>query len=128
MEDQSKYNSHLEKNKVASFKDIPVIIFTFVLVLFAWIFFKADSLAQALLIVKKIIFDFSISEIDLLYPKRFLIIVLLVAFEWFQRDKEHPLAISGFPKWLRYFIYAALVLAILFFGTFNYAPFIYFQF
>jgi D-alanyl-lipoteichoic acid acyltransferase DltB (MBOAT superfamily) len=115
---------------IPNYKDIPSILFTFGIVLLAWIFFRSQSLTEAVLIVGKILKDLFMLNIDLstLYPKRFLIIFILITIEWLQRDKIHPLMISGLPKWVRFIIYYFIIVAILFFGVFNYNSFIYFQF
>lgn len=116
------------KDNIPSLKHIPFIVFTFILVLIPWTFFRAEDAGQAIYILKKIVTDFSIFDIGAYYPKRILMIGALVVFEWIQRKKEHPLCIESLPKWARYLIYIALVGAIFMFRTNYYAPFIYFQF
>lgn len=115
-------------NNISSFKDVPKIILTFILVLIPWTFFRAQDADQAFYILNKIATSFSIYEIDMFYPKRIAIVVGLVIFEWFQRRREYPLCIDFLPKWLRYVIYYIIIILIFFFGSFNYSPFIYFQF
>lgn len=120
------------KNKLnpadASFKDIPVILFTFALVLIGWIFFRANTINDALYVIKKIISGFSWSDIGTFYPKRLAIIICFVIVEWLQRRKEHPLQIDEYPFWSRILIYYLIIAAVLLFGVYNYTPFIYFQF
>ena len=57
-----------------------------------------------------------------------LLIFVMVALEWLQRHREHPLAIEGFSVGWRWAVYNVMLMAILLLGTFKYSPFIYFQF
>ncbi|MEK7078194.1 MAG: hypothetical protein AAB911_01360 [Patescibacteria group bacterium] len=117
-----------ESNTVASLKDIPAILFTFILVLFGWIFFRANTINEAFYVVKKIALEFNLFNIGTIYPKRLFIIAGFIVVEWIQRRKEHPLQIDDYPSWLRWLIYYLVVAVILLFGVYNYNPFIYFQF
>ena len=49
-------------NTAISLKDIPFVLFTFILVLVGWIFFRADTISEALYIIKKIISEFILSK------------------------------------------------------------------
>jgi len=123
------FKKNPEKEKVARFKDLPVIFITFFLVLFPWIVFRAHNMDDAYYIIKKIVLDFPwVGSIEMFYPKRLAIIGLIIFVEWIQRDKDHPLHLDIFPKWLRYLIYYGIIVSILLYGTYNYTPFIYFQF
>lgn len=113
-----------EKNPVL--KDIPYIAGTFILILIPWIFFRAENVSQAWYILKTIVTSFG--HIDMFYPKRIAIIAGLVVFEWIQRKHEHPLHLDFLPTWARYLFYYAIIFTIIMFGTYNYSPFIYFQF
>ena len=57
-----------------------------------------------------------------------LLLGLLLAAEWCQRHRQHPLEIQAWPVWARWGAYQVLIFAILMLGTFDYQPFIYFQF
>ena len=107
------------KNKLnntdASLKDIPFILFTFVLVLVGWIFFRANNVSDALYIIKKIVSDFSLADFSLFYPKRLAIIFCFIIIEWMQRHKEYPLQIGNYPSWARIIIYYFIIAIILFF-------------
>jgi|SRR3989338_597282 len=115
-------------NTAISLKDIPFVLFTFILVLVGWIFFRADTISEALYIIKKIISEFSLSSIEIFYPKRLAIVIGFIIIEWAQRHKEHPLRVDGYPSWVRMIIYYFIIAIILLFGVYDYAPFIYFQF
>lgn len=109
-------------------KEIPYIIITFSFTIFAWIFFRAQNFHEAIYIIKSIFTDFGMITMDILYPKRFVIILILIIVEWIQRDKDHPLMIGNLKSWQRKLIYLTIIFVILFFGAYNYTPFIYFQF
>lgn len=126
--DKSNNKHKLSDTGGASLKDVPSILFTFILVLIGWIFFRANTLSDALYIIKKIISEFSLFNIEIFYPKRLAIVVCFVIVEWIQRHREHPLQIDDYPSWARAAIYYFIVIVILLFGVFNYTPFIYFKF
>lgn len=118
-----------EKESSPSLKDIHNIIFTFLLVAAGWIFFRAESITQGFYIVKKIALDLpNMLPLSELYPKKMFLIGIFVVIEWWQRNKAHPLQLGNIPKWIRWPIYYAVIILILFFGNFDYTPFIYFQF
>ena len=52
---------------------------------------------------------------------------LLVAVEWLQRRKEHPLQLDALPVWARWTAYYVLIL-LTFFARGQEQTFIYFQF
>ena len=127
-ESEGLVNKFKPNNADAVFKDIPAILFTFILVLFGWIFFRANTINEAFYVVKKIALEFNLFNIVTIYPKRLLIVVGFIMVEWIRRRKEHPLQIDDYPSWLRRLIYYLIVAVILLFGVYNYNPFIYFQF
>jgi alginate O-acetyltransferase complex protein AlgI len=114
-----------------SFQELGQIILTFTLTSIAWIFFRAESMSQAISYIMKMadIRNFSIP--DVLPIKVFLLIAIFIFIEWLQRDKEHALQIAPeiHAKPLRWSIYYFVVLIIYFFGNFSSNfEFIYFQF
>lgn len=104
------------------------ILYTFALTCIAWVFFRAKTITDAVLYLKRIITsrDFSFQYLD---NERYsyellLMIALFVLIEWNNRSKVEPL--SG--KWSILKV-ALAILAIMAFGTFSdYKEFIYFQF
>ena len=116
-----------------SLKDLLAICVTFSLTVFAWIFFRAESLIKAFDYIKSI---FSYSIIDSpFFPRRLDLIVvgdLLIFFfiiEWIGREGTHALENLGlrWNKRIRLSMYYVLVLLIYYFGG-NEQEFIYFQF
>jgi D-alanyl-lipoteichoic acid acyltransferase DltB (MBOAT superfamily) len=105
------------------------IVVTFGLTVFAWIFFRAASVGDALQYIAKIFSNPFFS-----YPFKFNIpLTLLIGFflmmEW--RGREYPYALGNpnivFPKFVRWAFYYAMVCCIWYF-TGAEQQFIYFQF
>lgn len=121
-------------NQVAIGKIFPNIIeigqmlFTFILVCIAWIFFRADNLTVGLNYIKRIFTDRSYG-LEYLNIERYnveilLIIFILISIEWFHRTKEHPF--YGRWKWIKMI---GVIIMLLTIGVYsNYNDFIYFQF
>jgi len=116
------------------------ILLTFHLVAFAWIFFRANSMADALYIVKQFTvpamlqslpgFAYQVTktfgELELAYC--FIFILLLLGIEgWQSINQDRPL-IQPKPIWLRWALYYAAIFSIMIFGAHNSSQFIYFQF
>lgn len=106
------------------------ILITYSLVLFAWIFFRAETLEDAFYVVGKIL-DFSgpiyyqgFFLIHLAYS--FLAIAILMSVELFQEYGKN----FSFPTFAtrNHLQYAMLIVAILLLGVFDGGQFIYFQF
>ena len=110
-----------------SLKEVFRILITFSIVTLAWVFFRAESISQAFDYYAQIL-EFSIG-IDRLEIKRYVfeiipLIAILIVFEWFSRNDEHPM-----QKKYVWFKTIAIVIMILMLGNFsNMQDFIYFQF
>ncbi|WP_273445276.1 MBOAT family O-acyltransferase [Neolewinella agarilytica] len=110
------------------------IVFTFFLITFSWVFFRAENIQQALDIIKKII---SSSLFELPHWGRMSIremavigfIPVFLALEWHGRSWAHALENFGsqWPRPARWLGYAAMIFTI-FFLTGEEQEFIYFQF
>lgn len=113
------------------------IFATFHLVCFAWIFFRANSISDAIYILQHLFVDLgtgaSLSELMSLGGYDWLIAVLAIlvmeAVHWVQR-KNGGLrdVIRRQPVWLRWSLYYALVVVIFMFGKFGAGEFIYARF
>lgn len=120
-----------------SLKEFFQINLTFFMTVIAWIFFRAESITQALDIIKRI-FSKSLFQIpdylgknDMLY---FIIHVglvgVLLLVEWMHRDKQFGLQFNESmlkKTWARWTVYAFIMVLILLFGG-KQSNFIYFQF
>jgi len=115
------------------------MVSTFLLVSLFWVFFRASSLSDSLLILKKMFWESAsaagYSELITRYLSggpvfRSLNLVLaLVMLEWFQRHLHHPLQVLHWPKPLRWAVYTATFWFVAeYAGRLPDNPFIYFQF
>lgn len=133
-EKNRRYLDVVAKGKIIpSLKEFFQIAMTFSLTVFAWIFFRAENVSNALNIISEI---FSITLISL--PKfpgiysSFVTIILttaIVIIEWIGREHQYAIEKIGL-KWkrcLRYSFYYTILFLIFWFGG-NQQQFIYFQF
>jgi len=124
-----KHLNQVAENKILpSFRELLQMLFTFGLTSFAWIFFRADSLFDAVNFIKRIFTDLRF-ELQYLSIERYnvemlLIIGIFVLLEWFHRHMEHPF--TGSFKWVKII---AIILMLLTLGVYSdQQEFIYFQF
>jgi len=111
-----------------SVKIVMSILYTFLLTCAAWIFFRAKTITDAVLYIKRIIsnrdYSFQFLENERYSYELVGMIGLFVLIEWNNRNKVEPL--SGKRSLLKV---ALAIVAIMAFGTFSdYKEFIYFQF
>ncbi|WP_339631677.1 MBOAT family O-acyltransferase [Bizionia echini] len=117
---------------------IPLI---FTIVCFAWIFFRANSFYDSILLINNIhlsnidnLFNGNIYELGLIKPEFILsliVIVLLVLFEWFHKKTNAQVLISKQILPVRWAFYLVVTFVILIFGIYGegqVSEFIYFQF
>ncbi len=116
-----------------NFKEFMSIGVTFFLTTTAWVFFRADSLTEAIHYLH-LMFSYSFFTMpSFITPKAFmlytiLLICVFVAVEWLQRDKKFGLSIENLNRPLRWVIYTITIGVIITFGQFGESEFIYFQF
>lgn len=105
---------------------------TFLLVCLAWIFFRASSLPEALLIIGKIFTEpGSIQSLFATvhdHPFALSSVAALLTIEFAGRHHWNPLPLQRLPKPLRWAAYTIATWTILLFGTGRTAEFIYFRF
>ncbi|WPO79487.1 MBOAT family O-acyltransferase [Flavobacterium sp. KACC 22761] len=104
------------------------ILYTFGLTCIAWVFFRANTITDAVLYLKRIVtnrdFGFQYLDNERYSYELLLLIGIFVLVEWFNRTKAEP--ISGKRSLLKV---ALAITAIMAFGTYSdYKEFIYFQF
>lgn len=113
---------------IPSVKEVINIFLTFLLVCFAWIFFRAESVSQALQYIKNI-FSNTLFSLPNPFPFKILCFIILMIFiEWINRQKFHGLEISNYNRWVRRIIYLIIIFIILRYANFGSKEFIYFQF
>jgi alginate O-acetyltransferase complex protein AlgI len=113
-------------------------LFTFVVVCFAWIFFRSNSFSESLFIAFNL-FNFTPEynnfyqlglkshEFDL----AIVAIVLLVLFDFIHRKYNAIVLLNKTPFFLRSLVYVAIIYALFIFGIYgenSVSEFIYFQF
>jgi D-alanyl-lipoteichoic acid acyltransferase DltB (MBOAT superfamily) len=116
------------------------VVTTFILVDFAWIFFRANSFTDARYIIRKLsvfklysLFDGSLYKLGLDqkdFDLSIKLIIFLIIVNYIQRkmDLREKIALEFLP--IRWTIYIGIIISILMFGYFPLNPieFIYFQF
>jgi len=114
-------------------KEFLLMLFTFVLTVFAWIFFRADNIAHAINYVSEIFSNtlFTYPKYDQDDSKRSILILLFIfiIIEWYGREQQFAIENLGL-KWIwpiRIAMYFAILFAIFWFGG-QEQQFIYFQF
>ncbi len=113
-----------------SIKEFFQILFTFLLTIFCWIFFRAENLTQAFQIVSTI-FSSTIFSIPAFFPKTLMLfIVFFILVEWMGREGNFAIEkiFMQKNKILRFAFYYAIVAMILFYISAEQKEFIYFQF
>lgn len=108
---------------------------TFALVGLAWVLFRVDAIDDAFLIYGRIgrgllSVDFYVGLAHLVVAHRWPLLGIagLMAAEFLQRQRWHPLAMESWPRLPRWVAYTTLTWAILLLGTSRVGEFIYFQF
>ncbi|MFT3680835.1 MAG: MBOAT family O-acyltransferase [Ferruginibacter sp.] len=118
-----------------SFKEFLQILLTFTLTVFAWIFFRAESIGKALSYISGIFSNsfFTIpkfSGLSISVSATIMLVVFFVLIEWAGREQQYAIATIGL-KWKRTFRWCFYAFLIFFIGMFmrtTETPFIYFQF
>jgi len=107
---------------------------TFILTIFAWIFFRSDSVVDAFKYINEIFSSsfFTLPEIKaqkISVIGYFLILILFLTIEWLQRDEKHAFQFYNIniPRYIRTVFYYCVIAAIIWFAG-NPQEFIYFQF
>jgi alginate O-acetyltransferase complex protein AlgI len=120
-------------NSVPRIKSFIQLLITLSLVSFAWLFFRAESMSDALLLIRNSVRpgDFSFSELKSIvgiYP--FLAILFLELIQWWE-SKTGPVSaqLATKPAAIRWSAYAVVLFMIFLFGQYHSTgEFIYFQF
>jgi hypothetical protein len=112
------------------------IVITFHLVLFSWIFFRANSFSDAFYIITHFFSNIAFNEKSIVLGMsgrvEFFIAVLsilcMAGVHIVQEYRGLRNLIDGKPTWVRWPVYYILIFSILLFGVFEKTAFIYFQF
>ena len=115
-----------KSRRLPSFKEMTQMLFTFGLVLIAWIFFRADSVHEALVFIQRMFIwnGFVFIGSKTVFP----LIIFVIIMEWIGRAEENTIQsfVDKF-NWAKYPMY--LFLGIMIYANFSkQQSFIYFQF
>lgn len=113
------------------FRVLLKIVFTFILAVFGWIIFRAETMSQAVNYFHALFSNAFINGESVKGTTELFFCAMLVMIEWFQRKKQHALQFSngGMFKYriCRWGVYYLILATIAFFAGVN-QTFIYFQF
>lgn len=111
-------------------KELIQIISTFILITLVWVFFRAETIDQAIRYISGIFINENIIKIDYIngierYSFEVLFLIpILCFFEWLYKNKETP-----FEGKFQYLNEILIIILLLVFGQYtNHSSFIYFQF
>jgi multisubunit Na+/H+ antiporter MnhB subunit len=101
---------------------------TFLLAVLAWVFFRADSLTQAIGFLGRFLTSPG-GGLDTAYVPYLALCAVLLGAEWLQREQPYTLRqLRALPVAVRWASYCALLLALLVLGPSSASPFVYVQF
>ncbi|CAM4143607.1 MBOAT family O-acyltransferase [Zobellia nedashkovskayae] len=107
------------------------LLLTFVLISFSWIFFRANSLSDAITVIKRIATvqgDFFIGDKSSFVYSLFAIILLMLKDAYDEFYPNGTLFFTSKVRLIRYLSYSFVIALILLLGVFDGGQFIYFQF
>ncbi len=122
-----KYTNVVAEGRLLpSVKEIGQMLLTFLLVVVGWVFFRSESIGQAVDFISHLFSNgFFVFES---YPKKTMMFIVIMLFvEWAHRQRRHGLDVYGAHFLLRWGYYVMILAVIFVFGAFN-ESFIYFQF
>jgi D-alanyl-lipoteichoic acid acyltransferase DltB (MBOAT superfamily) len=107
-------------------KELFQILLTFGLTTFAWIFFRAESITDAMLYIQQIS-DFSNFMPDVIRHKKVIpLLFLFIILEWFSRKQEYAIVLDKKYRTVFYMLFAFMILY--YSSVEEKSSFIYFQF
>ncbi len=113
-----------------SVRDLLSMLATFSLTVFAWVFFRSDTIQDAFQFIKRV-FDFenfkliSSLSIERYSMELLLLVIFFIVIEWRHRDYEHPFQEN---KYLNIKLFTIILLTLILGVYSNHLEFIYFQF
>jgi len=109
------------------YKQLWDVLTTFALVTFAWIFFRAKSAHDAILVIKKLFLTPSYSHPNLAINSNELIVCLALIVILLCKERYY-LTIPTTNSWKFATLLSMLIFSCYFLGVFDHSQFIYFQF
>ncbi|MEM7129581.1 MAG: MBOAT family protein [Chloroflexota bacterium] len=126
-----KISNSLDVSKYGIMFELLSKLVTFHLVVFAWIFFRAQSWNDAILIVGKIfLWQNNLAEVPLEHVLFGVVLIfVLELIQSIQRSLPLSQALERYPRYARWSFYYAIIFATIYLGSFfTDQDFIYFQF
>lgn len=116
--------------KLPSVREIVNMLLTFIITVFAWIFFRAENITHAFQYIHDIFTPGLFMPPEINSVKVLMLIGLLLITEWFGRKNQYALEKTGlqWPRILRWAMYASIIFLIITLMKTEDTPFIYFQF
>lgn len=123
--------------KLPSLKEFTSILLTFIIITFAWIFFRSENLHHAVSYISKI-FNEDLFTVPFIQDRKklfriivvFILILFFLIIEWIGRENNYALEKLG-NNWnfiIRWFFYSFIIFLIFMYMEIKGSPFIYFQF
>lgn len=119
-----------EGKLLPSLRELFAMLTTFMLTVFAWIFFRAENISHAFSYID-VIFSTTILEIPKSNPTELVCLITgFLIIEWLGREEKYSLVVINKIKnpFLKIIILSVLFWVIIFFKNSNNQEFIYFQF
>ena len=131
---REKFNRFIGLMKYPAVYKVSQVLITFVLVFFSWIFFRANNMRDALLVIRKT-FDFSsvgklnLFRFDVDFYIAFGTIIFLLLVEYFEEYAGLSVRLrTALPRPVKWVILSLFLLVIFVLGVWEEADFLYFQF
>lgn len=129
---REKFNKRLGLDTHTKLNRLISVLITFTLVTFAWIFFRANSVSDAFVIVRNML-NLSVSNYNLFYfPADLYIavlsIVLLLVVELWLEFYKSPERIYRLKRPLKWAVFTCMIFSIFLLGKWESIDFLYFQF
>ncbi|APD05847.1 peptidoglycan O-acetyltransferase [Flavobacteriaceae bacterium UJ101] len=129
---RSNLNNVAENRVFPTFNEIIKMGSTFILVVFGWIFFRAENVSSAFTYIKRIFVNENYINLKFISFDTYLsiipILLIFLIFEWFNRKEKYGLEnVKKYHFVIRMFVYYMIVFLINFYSGQS-SDFIYFQF
>lgn len=110
-----------------SWQDVVKMLSTFFVVCLTWIFFRADSISEAIIVYRKIFGGFfdGLVEFDL---NAFVLVLIFILIEWPLRNMDISEYLKTKGSLQRKVVYVVFILFMFFMASYGGSSFIYFQF
>lgn len=135
---RAQFTGWIGLDKTPLLKKLVQVGITFGLICFGWIFFRANSLTDALYIATHLFSGWRLltTQSQLVFiagrPSLFILCILLLivleSVHLLERRVDWRTVLKLKPIWFRWAVYYSLVISIMLLGSLNAEPFIYFQF